>query len=254
MARRGDIDAFGALYARYASEGRRYAAYLSRQVLKRDCSDDVTAEAMRKTLSALRHGHGPAISFRQYLRSAIRSVTMEMSVVANREVSLDDVVDLATPAADERLDSVLGMRAFQSLPGKWQQLLWTDMVDEIPPREVAPTLGTTPQHVALMTFRARTAFRIAYVRAHLSSTDDDRCRTALDLIARSEVVELSNRQQRVLSAHLSTCQPCQGAQASIHTDVKRWETFEWSTRYQTHPCDPDPFEAPADGECYQRPA
>jgi DNA-directed RNA polymerase specialized sigma24 family protein len=228
MARQEDGDAFGALFARHAGGARRYAAYLSRQILRRDHSDDVTAEAVRKTFSAIQRGHGPAISFRHYLRTAIRSVTMEMSTIAYREVRLDDVPDQEAPAADESLDAVLGMQAFRSLPPRWQQALWTDAVEQIPPREVAPMLGTTPRSVAVMTFRAREAFRIAYVRAHMPYAANDRCRVALDLIARGEVVELSGRQQRVLSAHLESCCGCRHAQVSIDDATNGWADEGWS--------------------------
>lgn len=54
--------------------------------------------------------------------------------------------------------------ALQSLPARWQTVLWYSEVMEQPPRRIAPLMGITPNAVSALLRRAKTGLRTAYLK------------------------------------------------------------------------------------------
>lgn len=217
----GDAAAFAELYERHHHDAYQYARRLSRRYLNGDAAEDVLAEAVRKVLTALRGGSGPTTGFRRYLFTAIRSVTF----TERSGPQTDDNEPPATmdaPSADERIDTLVVMSAFSSLPERWRQVLWATEVTDLAPSEVARVLGLRANSVAALAGRAREALRIAYVRAHLPRGKRPQCHDALDLIARRTALLLTPMQATRLGAHLTSCDHCYDAAWNIQQEIVSW--------------------------------
>ena len=245
--RQGNGGAFTELYRRHYPDSLRYATRLTRRGSHHDSPDDVVSEAMRKVLSALRRGHGPTIGFRQYLFTAVRSVTATARVTTHERRAdhrgdhradpradhrgdhrVDDHADAGAPATDDGLDAIVAMEAFESLPHRWRQVLWMTKVDGLTPTEAAPLIGLSPNSVAALAVRAREALRVAFVRAHRPRARTHNCRVVLDLVARRAVVQLPHTRELFVTKHLTACESCRYAAADIERELDQWSRLgDW---------------------------
>lgn len=167
--RAGDRDAVGVLYLRYRAEALSFARSLARN--SHD-AEDVMHEAFTKTISALDNGYGPDEKFLAYLYTAIRATAAGAWKKNARELPVEtgDLDAAREPVHDARLEAVLDragnekvLAALQSLPTRWQTVLWyADVLGE-PPRRVAPLMGIAPNAVSALVRRARTGLRTAYL-------------------------------------------------------------------------------------------
>lgn len=178
--RRGDIAAYGVLYARHRGAARRVAATWAATHVERE---DVIAEAFTRVLQALRSGGGPDELFCPYLAATIRntviswrrqdsivSLCADAPEVADTTVGAGDTaivraLPAATPAAAQAVD------AFVSLPPRWRTVLWHTEIEGATPADLAPLLGLTPNGVAALAYRARQGLRKAYRNQHLRNLD-----------------------------------------------------------------------------------
>ena len=67
-------------------------------------------------------------------------------------------------------------RAFQSLPERWQLVLWHLEVEGQKPADIAPLLGISANSVSALAYRAREGLRQAFVSMHAQDADDERLR------------------------------------------------------------------------------
>lgn len=174
--RRGDIAAYGVLYARHLGAARRVAATWAATHAERE---DVIAEAFTRVLQTLRSGGGPDELFWPYLAATIRntviswrrqdsivSLCADASEVADTtaeagETAIVHRLHAATPAAVQAVD------AFASLPLRWRTVLWHTEIEGATPADLAPRFGLTPNGVAALAYRARQGLRKAYRTQHL---------------------------------------------------------------------------------------
>lgn len=217
----GNDAAFAELYDRHRLDAHRYARRLTHRYLHRNSAEDVVSEAVRKVLAAVRRGGGPTKGFREYLFTAVRSVTFTERLGVSVEAS-EPPFDSTLPSADENLDTFVAMSAFDSLPERWQQVLWATEVTELTPTEMAPLVGLRANTIAALAVRAREALRIAYVRAHLPPVQIQPCHDALELIARRAATTLKPAQSNRLTRHLALCEDCRRAEMNIHDEIATW--------------------------------
>ncbi|MFV2120303.1 GvpL/GvpF family gas vesicle protein [Streptomyces sp. Act-28] len=182
--RGGDDSAYEELFRRHAGAVRRYARTCCRD---RHTADDLTAEVFARTLQAVRRGAGPEQAVRAYLLTTVRHVAAAWTRTARREQLVEDFGafaagaawgseaaggDAVEPGADVRAlqeaEQSLAVRAFRSLPERWQAVLWHTAVEEESPREVAPLFGLTANATAVLASRAREGLRQAYLQAHVN--------------------------------------------------------------------------------------
>ena len=222
LVRGGSGAAFSELYERHYPDAHRYAGRLARRHLGNDAADDIVAEAVRRVLTALHRGNGPVIGFRQYLFTAVRTVTF----TKQRGCAHEDLVDVAPehglPAAGEEVDAAVAMTAFASLPQRWRDVLWATKIRELTPTEFAPTVGLRANSAAALAVRAREALRIAYVRAHLPAGREQACAEVLDVLARRLVTAIAPSQQRIADQHLAECADCHRAATVIDEELDIW--------------------------------
>lgn len=165
--REGHKDALGVLYETHRPDALAFARSLVRS--SHD-AEDVFHEAFTKTINAITNGAGPMDNFPAYLSTAIRGTAASWWKRTARELPVENT-DLDLPSdLDPRLDAVTDhhaahdqiLTALQSLPERWQKVLWYTDVQGHKPREIAPLMGIAPNAVSALILRARKGLRDAY--------------------------------------------------------------------------------------------
>ena len=214
-ARDGDLEAYGQLFERHEASARALARQLAKSAGE---ADDAVSEAFERVLGAIRRGTGPRDSFRPYLLTTIRRTSYDRTRREQRtgptadEWILDQGVEDPDPslAAFEREAM---SRAFESLPERWQTVLWHTEVEETPAEELSVILGVRPNALAALAYRAREGLRQAYVLAHvdidLREPGRD-CRWTIDRLPKFIRRRLSDDVATKLDSHLDECHECRG--------------------------------------------
>ncbi|HWR85151.1 MAG TPA: sigma-70 family RNA polymerase sigma factor, partial [Rhodoglobus sp.] len=206
-ARNGDTDAFAVLWARH----QRPAHTAARQFGSIADPDDIVAEAYLQILRAVQRGGGPREAFRPYLYRTIRNIALRWRNRAT-VIDLDDAAELPDPAADTEtttIERTITVRAFRTLPERWQTILWYTAVEGMEPAEAAPYLGLTANSAAALSYRAREGFKKAWLQAHVS---DGRvpvdCRWTTERMGDYVRHALTPKAKARFEAHLETCARC----------------------------------------------
>ncbi|MFF7872028.1 sigma-70 family RNA polymerase sigma factor [Streptomyces qaidamensis] len=231
--RSGDDTAYEELYRRHAQAVRRYARTCCRDA---HTADDLTAEVFARMLQAVRGGAGPAHAVRAYLLTSVRRVAASWTRSARREqlvedfavfaaqsasgpdVSDDDTLELgADVRAMHHAEQSMAMRAFRSLPERWQAVLWHTEIEDESPSEVATLFGLDANGTRVLASRAREGLRQAYLQAHVSATltGDEECARYADQLGTYARGRLRTRAERGLRKHLDECAKCRLAVLQI---------------------------------------
>jgi RNA polymerase sigma factor (sigma-70 family) len=208
--RAGDAQAYGELYRRHHASALRFARWLAGPL---GDAEDIAADAFARVLAALKTGKGPHEAFRPYLLSAVRNICHDQARRAAREPPVGEPAPLAP--GEPFIDPVLAKdegrliaTAFSELPERWQLVLWHTEVEGEKPAEVAPLLGISANAVAALAYRAREGLRERYLKAHLGSAIDDRCRQTVDRLAAHARNKLSRADAQRVQQHLEGCGRC----------------------------------------------
>ncbi|GAA2654914.1 hypothetical protein GCM10010400_09110 [Streptomyces aculeolatus] len=181
-------------------------------------AEDLASEAFARTLRAVRGGRGPDGAWRPYLLTTVRRTAAAWSRTDRRTRLAPDFEAWLTQESSEeqvlrREDAELVLRAFRSLPERWQTALWHSAVEGEPPDRIAPLLGLSPSGVTSLTARAREGLREAYMAVHAADgTAPEECRHYSGLLAAS--IRRAGRRGRVhrgLQRHLARCSRCRRA-------------------------------------------
>ncbi|MFE7764859.1 sigma-70 family RNA polymerase sigma factor [Streptomyces sp. NPDC057438] len=232
--RSGEDSAYEELYRRHAEAVRRYARTCCRDA---HTADDLTAEVFARMLQAVRGGSGPQHAVRAYLLTSVRRVAATWTRSARREQLVDDFAVFAAQAsrgteasdtdtldlgADVRAmheaEQSMAMRAFRSLPERWQAVLWHTEVEDESPSEVATLFGLDANGTRVLASRAREGLKQAYLQAHVSATlagDPGVCGRYADRLGAYARGSLRTRAERGLRAHLEECAACRLAAGQI---------------------------------------
>ncbi len=215
-ARDGDRTAFAELWVRHASAGMTAARCMSTRL----DADDLVAEAFTRIYQLVLQGGGPTGAFRPYLYTTIRNLARRWGS-RSRDVQLDDMGDveddripddLSTLALDEQLTA----SAFQSLPERWQSVLWYTEVEGMTPQQAAPHLGLSANGVSALAYRAREGLRTAWLQAHVSrSASGPECRWVMSRVGENARHSLTKREKKRMDEHLRGCDSCH----SVSTEV-----------------------------------
>jgi RNA polymerase sigma factor (sigma-70 family) len=165
--RAGRDRAFAELYARHY----RAAAGVARHVVGRGSAvDDVVAEAFTSLLTAVRRGGGPSSNVRSYLLTTVRNTAIGFLRTQQKAVPAEtEVIDRPHHDGDGLVradDDRRVRRAFAELPARWRRVLWYVDVHDLPPAQVGPLLGVSPNAVSSLARRARERLRREYLQAH----------------------------------------------------------------------------------------
>ncbi|MEU3890566.1 sigma-70 family RNA polymerase sigma factor [Streptomyces sp. NPDC029041] len=231
--RAGDDTAYEELYRRHAQAVRRYARTCCRDA---HTAEDLTAEVFARMLQAVRGGAGPTHAVRAYLLTSVRRVAASWTRSARREQLVDDFAVFAAQSAhgpdvsgDDTLElgadvramhtaeQSMAMRAFRSLPERWQAVLWHTEVEDESPSEVATLFGLDANGTRVLASRAREGLKQAYLQAHVSATltGDEECARYADQLGTYARGRLRTRAERGLRKHLDACAKCRLAALQI---------------------------------------
>ncbi|MET7632291.1 sigma-70 family RNA polymerase sigma factor [Streptomyces sp. NPDC005245] len=227
--RDGDDLAYEELFRRHSGSVRRYARSCCRDA---HTADDLTAEVFARTLQAVRGGKGPEEAVRAYLMTAVRHIAAAWTKTSKREQLVDDFAVFAAQAAGfsevsdadtldlgadvlamHEAEQSMAMKAFRSLPERWQAVLWHTTVEEESPSEIAPLFGLTANATAVLASRAREGLKQAYLQAHVSRslTSGGACARYADRLGAYARGGLRIRAERGLRKHLDECAKCRVA-------------------------------------------
>ncbi|MDL4813345.1 sigma-70 family RNA polymerase sigma factor [Actinomadura opuntiae] len=219
--RDGDVSAYATLYERHVDAARRLARHLTGGA-DAMAAEDAVQDAFTKVLGMLRRGGGPDTGFRPYLLTAVRRSVYDRQR-ADRRVHRTDRIEefdegapFEDPAVAE-LERSMIVRAYRSLPERWQEVLWHTEVEGAKPSEVAPLLGLTANGAAALAYRAREGLRQAYLQMHLDALPDARreCRPALERLGPYVRGGLAGREARRVRRHLDGCADCKTLYAEL---------------------------------------
>ncbi|MEU6811751.1 sigma-70 family RNA polymerase sigma factor [Streptomyces sp. NPDC046831] len=239
--REGDDTAYAELCRRHADAVRRYAATCCRDA---HTADDLTAEVFARVLQAVRGGSGPEHAVRAYLLTTVRRVAAQWTRTARREHLVEDFAVFAAQAeygpkapgdpaapglpgaglelgADVRAmheaEQSLAVRAFRSLPERWQAVLWHTEVEDEPPSKVAPLFGLDANGTRVLAGRAREGLKQAHLQAHVSAAlaRNAECARHAGRLGAYARGRLRARAERGLRRHLEECARCRVAAGQI---------------------------------------
>ncbi|MFB4305087.1 sigma-70 family RNA polymerase sigma factor [Actinomadura sp. GTD37] len=212
----GDEQASDELFRRHHTAVLRYARGLVRD---QHLAEDLTSEAFTRTFAAMRQGNGPRDACRPYLYTVVRNAATDWARGARRTVVTDQVAEWAAAPEDDpppdvdELDALV--RAFRSLPERWQTVLWYTVIEDEPVGQVAELLGMEKGAVSQLSFRAREGLRQAFLAASAGGRPE--CAEFTAQLA-ANVRRPGRRRSRALRRHLETCADCRRASAEM-TDL-----------------------------------
>jgi len=211
--RQGDLAAFAELYRRHSAVAR----YVARaEADAGNDPDDVVAEAFSSVLASLVKGGGPRESFPTYLTTAVRRIAHRRNVQGRRRATLGygsamDSLVLNDDSTIRAFESTTLMRAFHSLPVRWQAVLWCVEVEGLKPAATARVMELSPNGVSSLLIRAREGLRQAYLQEHVTVAPNDPCidfSRHLGKFVRNAVRKAAR--QRV-DHHVAVCRRCHAA-------------------------------------------
>jgi len=207
-SRTGDRQAFAELWRRHYRSGLTVA----RQFTSID-ADDLVSEAFARIYKRTVDGGGPTGAFRPYLYTTIRNLACTWGS-QSRDVQVEEIdilgeVESAEEPVARALDSQLTVRAYGTLPTRWQTVLWYTEVEGLDPHEVAPLMGLTANGVAALAYRAREGLRKAWLQAHVNdATASGACQWAVSRLGDYSRHTLTDREQLRMTDHLASCAKC----------------------------------------------
>ena len=218
-ARAGSEPAFAELWRRH--HGAVLAATRSFTGFE---AEDIAQEAFAKVFAQLRRGAGPDTAFRAYLARTARNIAIDMS---RREgdvrFSDADETELTSHATPDHADGVLTgmttMRAFSSLPTRWQEVLWYRDVEDLPVKECARYVGMSENSATVLLKRAREGLKQAWIAAHLDAGDaaSSECVWVVERLPRFTRGKSTTGDATRIRAHLDGCEACASmAEESSH--------------------------------------
>ncbi|MGW4687258.1 sigma-70 family RNA polymerase sigma factor [Streptomyces sp. NPDC004244] len=213
-------DVMGEVFARHHSAVLAYARTCCRD---QSTAHDLAAEAFARTYRAVAWGAGPEYAWRPYLLTCVRRVAADWVRRGARTRLSDDFEKWAEDLADGQdveaavvsaEEGSLVLRAYRSLPERWQAVLWHAVVEHEPAADTARRLGISAGGVGSLAARAREGLREAYLRAHLDQAASDECQHYGGQLAAS-LRRPGKRVTRDLKRHLQGCADCTRAERDL---------------------------------------
>lgn len=216
-SRAGTRDAFGELYQRYAPRAYSFAHQLTDSVEE---ADDLVSEAFAKVLERVVSGGGPSRRFVPYLLTTVYTTWYKQFVYEHIVRGHLDRSDFCPPAVDpaaltDQIDLEFLCRAFASLPGRWQLVLWHLDVENASPRAVAELTGIHANAIEVLAFRARDGLRVAYAQMHVSTPMERACEEASPNLAAWLCGRLRDRVRTRIALHVRACRRCANAAREV---------------------------------------
>lgn len=214
--RDGDVEAYEELWLRHIGPALRMARRLAPHH-----AEDLAAEAFTTVLHQITvAGGGPDQSFRAYLFTVMRNLAIRWNKESRLSLPLGEADDPVADDSHQRVaddeDAQIVLRAFRSLPHRWQQVLWLAEVDEEPRPAIATHLKMSPNSVSALLRRARHGLRYRCLTEHvpepLRSDRSHVARVLPDLVTGKLAPDMVVK----VTAHLAGCGTCR----EVHSDLR----------------------------------
>lgn len=222
--RAGQVDAYGELWRRHV---RVALAVAGRYSTVAD-PEDIVQEAFQSVFTAVCDGGGPTRGFRPYLTKTVRNVAVSISRRRRADpvgglTELAETIDVPEPGhADQSVDRMVLVRAFQALPERWRAILWMTVVEDLPVQDAAGRLGIAPNAGAALARRAREGLRRAWLAAHVRDRDlSPECRWVVEHLPLAGRGDASEKHLRRVDAHTASCDDCARAALEIAVLARR---------------------------------
>lgn len=217
--REGDVAAYEQLWIRHVSAAARVARRWAPTQ-----AEDLVSEAFLTVYDQIRNqGKGPTSAFRGYLFAVIRNIAARWYREGSRLVH-DPDIDLVVEdeplheleRADER---VMLLHAFQTLPSRWQRILWLTDVENAARPAIAGELGIRANAVSSLHRRARHGLRLRWLEQHVPvDLREDPAHVAADLprVVLRGPLPVSVR----MSQHLAACPRCRAVDGELRASYR----------------------------------
>lgn len=213
--RGGDAEAYAELWRRHVRAALRLAHRIAP-----GHADDLVSDAFLAVHHQLTVvGNGPHNAFRAYLFTTMRNTAMRWQKTAalvenDPDIDSIDYLDPSSILADRARSSEL-LDAFQSLPERWQRVLWLTEVQDAARPAIASELGIKPNAVSALYRRARTGLRLQWLIQQVPpELRDDRDHVA-GLLPELVLRERTSMLPRRISMHLKQCSVCAELSADL---------------------------------------
>jgi RNA polymerase sigma factor (sigma-70 family) len=211
-ARQGDVPALAELRERHVAVVRRLASSYRRAAPP----DDLVDDTFDRAVTAIRGMTGEAglgQAFRVYLFATLRRLAAQ-HLARSRG---DPVDELPSTMRDPDLllwldpdERAMVLAAYQSLPERWQLLLWQAAVEARQPEELGPTFGMSATAAAALAYRGREKLRQAYLETHLAAVPRPGCVPHAARLVAYLRDGLGRRDQAATEDHIAGCAACRG--------------------------------------------
>lgn len=207
LSQSGDSDAFAELWKRHI-DAARWAA----QTIAPDAdADDIIQETCLQLFTAMRREPDTKIDgpFRALVYVTVRRVIDSTAIPATVPLSLQLQLNYLNEFTDDLAEHSLVSTAYTSLSEDWRTILWYTEVEQLTPAEIAPILGTSPNAIAALSYRAREGLKAAWLQAHIQSAPSSKdCGWTAQQLGSFARGTLSPRKTTKVSAHLTNCSDC----------------------------------------------
>lgn len=208
--RSGDRAAFNVLYARHINAGL-FAA--RRQLDNPSEAEDVVSEAFTSMLKSLLSEKGPDEFVRAYLLTTVRRIAHAHNKASSKVRTTGDDEQLEVPTDDDdpavkEFENYAMSAAFQSLPERWQSVLWHLDIEGMKPSAAAPLMGLTSHGVSSLAMRAREGLRRAYLQNHVNSLKNLECQEFASQLGAFSRNGLKKTSHEKVQGHLKGCEKC----------------------------------------------
>lgn len=162
--RSGDTEAYTELWLRHVQAALR----VGRRIVQGNAEDLVSESFLAVFDQVVNSGNGPETSFRAYLFTTMRNTAMRwqrQGRLVDTDPELDEAIfkDGLSWVSDRESSAEL-LKAFQSLPHRWQRVLWLAEVEDVGREQIAADLGLKPNAVSALLKRAKAGFRLSWLQ------------------------------------------------------------------------------------------
>lgn len=179
--------------------------------------DDIAQETFMRILQQIQAGKGPQTAFRAYAMMTARNIATNMSRSRTESEitgSDDDVFELSATGSADLGDTILEKsftyQVFNSLPTRWQEVLWYREVEDLPVKEFCTYLGMSENSTSALLLRAREGFKQAWIAANLEPQADlsEGCKWVVERLPQLARGKATASTKKKLNAHLEMCTRC----------------------------------------------
>lgn len=180
-------------------------------------ADDIAQETFMRILLQIRAGKGPQTAFRAYAIMTARNIATNMSrsrteteVTGIEDDAFEQLSVETTDHGDDVLEKSFTYQVFNSLPTRWQEVLWYREVEDLPVKVFCTFLGMSENSTSALLLRAREGFKQAWIAANLEPQANlsGECKWVVERLPQLTRGRATSSSKKKLNAHLANCARC----------------------------------------------